>query len=167
VPYCPVGAFAQAAGIRIRNEAAFVDGLQYVAQRMMHHAVAKRRGTDQTADRIVYVETAICAWRIGTRGQSLMQLPELGFEVQLEAPHVGTQALALPGFVVGQQQIGEGDQRRIQVSIGFHRASRHYKGQADPTFDGDHLPAGPAVQRSLVAPEPNPEKGLSCSHARA
>jgi hypothetical protein len=64
-----VRAFPRAVGIAVRNKARLEGGLDEFAQRMMHDAVAERRGADLAPLRLVDEKVAVGAGavRLGTQ----------------------------------------------------------------------------------------------------
>lgn len=98
-------ALADAIGITIEDETALEDGLDQIAQGVMHDAVAKGRGRDQAALRFMDMETVIGSGTIRMRLQFALQLQEIIFQAVVKRGDVGVSALAFACFLIGEKQI--------------------------------------------------------------
>src|SRR5690349_18109237 len=66
-------ALSMAVGVAVRDEAVVEDRLDQIAQRMMHHPVSKRRGTDLAPFGLMNVEMAIVTGAVTEAAQVILQ----------------------------------------------------------------------------------------------
>jgi hypothetical protein len=100
-----VRAFADAVCIRVENERLFEDRLDEIAQGVMNHAVAKRRGGDQPLFGIVDIKTVILPGRVRLCAKFALQFEQVVLQPILELCHIRMPALAPAGFAVGEEQV--------------------------------------------------------------
>lgn len=115
-----MGALALAAGVGVGNKRPLVDRLQDVDEGVVDDAIPVRGGADLPGLRLADNEGAIGPGPVGLRGQLLVQLPQFGFEVEVEGGHAGPKAFALAGLLGGTQERLERDDLRPEVAVPFH-----------------------------------------------
>jgi hypothetical protein len=100
-----VRALAGAVRIAMRDEACVEDGLDDIAQRMMHDAVAKRGGADLAPLRFVDEEVAIRAGPIRLHAQFALQRNQPVGELVIERRCAARSALATRDQAIGPPQV--------------------------------------------------------------
>lgn len=133
-----VGPAARDAGVAVGDEAVPEDRVQHVEERVMYDTVAEWRGTDLPPFRIAHPEAMKRTPRICPTHQRVTDLPQPGFEMLLELPHLAPFALAVAGPDERATQVAEVDDRRKEILLTLHVAPRKA--------------AGPAVDRLLARP---------------
>ena len=97
--------FANPVGITVLDEAGLKHGFNEAAKRMMHHAVAERRGTDLAPLGFVNEEIAIPARSVGLSAQFVLQRKQTVGDLMLKCGYGVGAALALRRESVSQPKI--------------------------------------------------------------
>ncbi|MEF8731816.1 MAG: hypothetical protein V5B40_07865 [Candidatus Accumulibacter meliphilus] len=103
----PVRSLAAAIGVAVGDELRLEQRLDHPAQGVMDDAVAKRRGTDLAALRLVDDEVGVSSGTVLAGRECIVQLQQPFGESVLEGRGAGRRALAARGLAPGLQQIGE------------------------------------------------------------
>ena len=103
-------AFAHTIGVRIENKAALENRLDDIAQCVMRDAVAKRRGADQAALRLVNVKAGVSSRLISLGAEFFLQAQQIVFQTIFKRGNVGMAALAGAGFFVSRSQVVPGSE---------------------------------------------------------
>ncbi len=115
-----VRAFADAARIRVENKSSFKQRLDDLTQRMMHHAVAKRRGGNQARLGVVNAKRKILARRVRLVFQFRLQARQIFFQIIFKPRHIAVAALAARRALERAVQITKRGDLRIEMFICFH-----------------------------------------------
>jgi hypothetical protein len=136
------------------DEAALEQRIEDIEERVVHDAVAKRRRPDLPALRIADPEPVERTPRVLPGLQLLADLPQPGFQMILELPHLGPVALAVARAAESAIQVVEGDDPWEQVLLTLHdrpegrRARRPIAYWPDPPrwlFGASHDEATPGT----------------------
>jgi hypothetical protein len=100
-----VGTLANAIGVAIRQEGPLKHRLDNVAQGMVDHPVAKRRGADEAALGFVDVKANIRAWAVAALGQLGPERHQIFFEPMFEPRHIGAAPFATAGLAIGEEEV--------------------------------------------------------------
>jgi hypothetical protein len=87
---------------------------------VVDHAVAERRGRNQTPLAVVQAKVGVCAGLIGLRAQFILQARQFGFCIELEIKDLFFIALAAPRGAIRGIEVTEIADVRIKVVVGFH-----------------------------------------------
>lgn len=95
-----VCAFIDTVGVAVWDKPHIKDGFNQVAQRMMHHPVTERGGTDLAAFRLVDVKMMIRAGAIRPGVQFCLKLNQLIRDLVFKVRRWDAPAFALCGFAI-------------------------------------------------------------------
>lgn len=94
-----VRAFADAIGIAVKNEPALEERADDVDEHVVHNAIAKVRGADQTLLRLINEESAVIAGLIREGAQLAQKLQRVVLERVEKFQHVRAEPFTLRGFM--------------------------------------------------------------------
>ena len=100
-------AFALAARVGVEDELAVEQRSHIVVVEVVHHAVAEIGGKDLALDRVAHHKTHRRRRTVAAVAQLVVQINQVGLQVQLETQLAVRVALVAPRIVVGLEQIGE------------------------------------------------------------
>lgn len=109
-------ALLEAAGIRVADEGAVEERIQFAIQRMMQEPVAHACLVDVARLRVAYLEVVISAMRIGACRKLAMQAEDVVHQAMLELLHVFLVALPMDKFFPSGEQILDGDDIFVGMS---------------------------------------------------
>src|SRR5690349_1561611 len=88
---------------------------------MVHYAIAKRRGRYKPPLGLVNIKLAIGFRPVRPLYQFAMQALQFEFQPVIKARNVWLHPFAAPGLAGGEPQVLKITDRRIEVSVSFHR----------------------------------------------
>jgi len=104
-----VRALTLATRIRVGDEAALEERVEYANDGVVHDPIAKGCGGDEPPLGLVNVERAIGARTIDIGGQLVLKVPQLRFEIEVEVRRSGFAAARASCEPVGGEEIFEGN----------------------------------------------------------